>query len=74
MIDLLRKSLQLEEQDVYSVNGPLNIPDLMVLYDLPRSNLKDKPLLATVPETLRQGSAIFDAISIIAASPATQRP
>src|SRR5438874_5860326 len=32
MMDLLRQSLKLENQDVYLVDGPLNIPDLMALY------------------------------------------
>src|SRR6516225_2500565 len=34
MIDLLQRSLQLSDQDVYSIDGPLNIPDLMALYKL----------------------------------------
>ncbi len=62
MVNYLQASIGLAAEDVYVIDGPLNIPDLMVLYDLPRSKLKDKPLLAAVPETLRHGSAIFDAI------------
>src|SRR5207244_10472491 len=34
MVDILRQSVQMEDQDVYSVDGPLNIPDLMALYKL----------------------------------------
>jgi polyphosphate kinase len=62
MVNYLQASIGLAPEDVYVIDGPLNIPDLMALYDLPRPNLKDKPLLATVPETLRHGSEIFDAI------------
>src|SRR5215471_8453969 len=29
MIEILRQSLKLESQEIYSINGPLNIPDLM---------------------------------------------
>src|SRR5204862_2869626 len=43
MIELLRQSIQLEAQDVYSVDGPLSIPDLMVLYKLDLPAAKEKP-------------------------------
>jgi polyphosphate kinase len=42
MTELLRRSLQLESQDVYSIHGPLNIPDLMALYKLDLPGAKDK--------------------------------
>jgi polyphosphate kinase len=62
MMDLLRRSLQLEEQDVYSINGPLNIPDLMALYKLDLPSLKDRPFEPMTPQLCRDGETIFDAI------------
>jgi polyphosphate kinase len=62
MVKLLRHSLEMEEQDVYTVDGPLNIPDLMALYKLDLPQLKDEPFSPTTPATLRAGENIFDAI------------
>jgi polyphosphate kinase len=62
MIKMLRHSLELEEQDVYSVDGPLNIPDLMTLYRIDLPQLKDQPFTPTTPPALRNGENIFDAI------------
>ncbi|MGH9844358.1 MAG: polyphosphate kinase, partial [Blastocatellia bacterium] len=62
MIKQLRYSLELEEQDVYSVDGPLNIPDLMTLYRLDLPQLKDAPFTPVTPHGLRAGENIFDAI------------
>jgi polyphosphate kinase len=61
MIDILRQSLQIEHQDVYSIDGPLNIPDLMALYKLDLPGAKDKPFEAT-PPSFREGETIFDVI------------
>lgn len=62
MVDYLTKSLELTPADVYVVNGPLDVPGLMSLYDLPRPELKDKPFKPVVPRTLRESKSIFDAI------------
>ncbi len=62
MVKQLRHSLELEEQDVYSVDGPLNIPDLMALYRLDLPQLKDAPFTPAMPHGLRSGENIFDAI------------
>jgi polyphosphate kinase len=62
MIELLRKSLQLEEQDVYSVDGPLNIPDLMTLYKLDVPGAKDKSFEPAVPQIFSDGETLFDVI------------
>lgn len=42
MVSFLTSSLELTPDDVYSIDGPLNIPDLMQLYDLDRPELKDR--------------------------------
>lgn len=62
MVKLLRSSLEMDEQDVYTVDGPLNIPDLMMLYKLDLPSLKDAPFSPTTPVSLRAGETIFDAI------------
>jgi polyphosphate kinase len=54
MAELLRQSLQLENQDVYSVDGPLNIPDLMALYKLDLPHAKDKPFEPVTPSVFEK--------------------
>jgi polyphosphate kinase len=62
MVKLLRNSMELVEQDVYAIDGPLNIPDLMALYKLDLPELKDQAFTPTTPAALRSGETIFDAI------------
>jgi polyphosphate kinase len=62
MVKLLRSSLEMEEQDVYTIDGPLNIPDLMALCKLDLPELKDAAFAPTTPASLRSGENIFDAI------------
>ena len=49
MIEYLTASLNLEPDDVYKFDGPLNIQDFMLLYDLDRPDLKDAPFTPLVP-------------------------
>ena len=62
MVRLMRSSLELEEYDVYTIDGPLNIPDLMALYKLDLPELKDKPFTPVTPPALRNAESVFDAI------------
>ena len=62
MVSYLTEALKLTPDDVYSVDGPFNLPDLMQLYDLDRPELKDRPLQLAVPPALRDGAEFFDAI------------
>lgn len=62
MIGILCQSLELEDQDVYSIDGPLNIPDLMALYKLDLPAAKDKPFEPISPHVLQEGETIFDVI------------
>ncbi|QQS44822.1 MAG: polyphosphate kinase 1 [Acidobacteriota bacterium] len=62
MVKLLCHSLKLEEQDVYTIDGPINMPDLMALYKLDLPELKDTPFTPTTPPILRSSETIFDAI------------
>jgi polyphosphate kinase len=63
MVQFLRTSLDdLAEQDVYLTDAPLNLPDLMTLYNLERPDLKDKPLRTTNRVPLARRQSIFDVI------------
>jgi polyphosphate kinase len=61
MVQLLTTALDLTPEDVYAIDAPLGISDLMKLYDLDRPELKDRPLRTTVPSWL-QTSSIFEII------------
>ncbi|HET7113999.1 MAG TPA: polyphosphate kinase 1 [Pyrinomonadaceae bacterium] len=62
MIEYLTTSLDLEPQDVYVFDGPLNVQDLMALYDLNRPDLKDPSFTPSVPKWFESYPTIFDAI------------
>jgi polyphosphate kinase len=62
MIEYLSTSLNLEPQDVYVFDGPLNVQDLMALYDVDRPDLKDAPFSPVTPEWFKSYPTIFDAI------------
>jgi polyphosphate kinase len=62
MIEYLTSSLSLDGDDVYKFDGPLNIQDLMVLYDIDRPDLKDAPFSPRVPEWFASQDNIFEAI------------
>ncbi|HEY6189017.1 MAG TPA: polyphosphate kinase 1 [Pyrinomonadaceae bacterium] len=61
MVGFLTDSLGLKAEDVYVIDGPLNIPDLMALYELDRPELKDRPLRTTTPAWLKTVS-IFEIV------------
>jgi polyphosphate kinase len=62
MKQYLASSIGLTEQDVYQVDGFLNIPDLMSLYGLNRPELKDKPIAFHTPSVLRTSKNVFDVL------------
>ena len=62
MVQHLTSSLSLTPADVYVIDGPLNIPDLLQLYDLDLPELKDAPLQMTVPAALRKPTSLFEEI------------
>jgi len=62
MVEYLMNSLDLEPDDVYEIDGLLDVQDLMELYGLNLPELKDKPLKAIVPPVLRDQKSIFEAI------------
>ena len=62
MLDYLTNSLGLESDDIFPIDGPLNIADLTALCEVNRPDLKYRPLRASVPEVLKEGRSIFDVI------------
>ena len=63
MVDYLSNSLGVSPDDVYVIDGALNLPDLMALYKLDRPDLKDRPLKPTVPAALRDEGRVFEAVA-----------
>jgi len=62
MLSYLMESIGVEPDDVYAVDGPLNVLDLTPLCELDRPELKYRPLRTTIPEPLQQPKSIFDGI------------
>lgn len=62
MVSSLTESLELTPDDVYTIDGPFNFPDLMQLYELDYPELKDRPLQLTVPAELAQEENFFPAL------------
>ncbi len=62
MVKLLAKGTGLTADEVERVDGFVNIPGLMQLYDLDRPDLKDKPIHTHVSSALQRGGNIFDVI------------
>ncbi|HXD33178.1 MAG TPA: polyphosphate kinase 1 [Pyrinomonadaceae bacterium] len=62
MIEYLIESLNLSEEDVYRIEGPLMTQGLAALYEVERPDLKDAPFEPRTPEPLAKSDSIFDAI------------
>lgn len=62
MINYLARSLDLEEADIYKIDSPLGVQDLMSLYDSDRPDLKDPSFKPLIPDWFDNSKSIFDAI------------
>lgn len=62
IIKNLTKSIGLTEEDVFQIEGFMNIPDLMSLYSIDRPDLKDKPITYSIPKAMRTEENIFDTL------------
>jgi polyphosphate kinase len=60
--DLLVKNLELDDIDVYEVDGPLGLSDLMEVHRLDRADLKDPVFVPRIPAPLRKEKDVFAAI------------
>lgn len=62
MVKYLTESLEITPDDVYSIDGPINVADFMALYKLDRPELKDAPLRAYRPSIFNGHESVFDLI------------
>ncbi len=63
IVHLLSQQLRIDHRFIYEINGPLNICDLLALYDLPvDTSLKDPPFNPRIPRRLAEGKDIFTVI------------
>jgi polyphosphate kinase len=64
LVDLLTTNLELDHNDVYYVDGPIDLSRVKALLNLDRPALKDRPFIASVPQgfTNASGPEIFTAI------------
>lgn len=52
LVDLLTMNLELDHNDVYRVDGPIDLSRFRALLNLERPDLKDKPFTPSVPQGL----------------------
>ncbi len=62
MVNYLTESLEISAEDIYVINGAINIADFMALYKLNRSDLKDEPLRISRPAVFNGKESTFDII------------
>ncbi len=62
MVKLLMTGTGLTDDDVESIDGFVDIPDLLQLYSLDRPRLKEKPIMSVVPAVFQKKENIFDVI------------
>lgn len=62
MLKLLTSGIGLSDEDVYKIDGFLDISDLMQLYSLDLAALKDKPMLPVHPTALLEKKNIFETL------------
>lgn len=62
MVRHLASAIGVTADEVYTIDGPLNVPDLMALYDLNRPALKDKPYMAALAPQFKTTEPMFDVI------------
>ncbi|MFZ1731361.1 MAG: polyphosphate kinase 1 [Bacteroidota bacterium] len=59
---MLQGAMHLQENEMYQVEGPLNLADFMDLVKLPIKHLKDPPFTPRIIEELRGDHNIFDRV------------
>lgn len=62
MLKVLTEGIGLEEQDVYQIEGFVDISDLMQIYSLDRPRLKDKPITTVHPSAFHEKKSMFDVL------------
>ncbi len=64
LVDLLTSNLELDQNDVYRIDGPIDLSRLRALLTIDRPALKDKPFIASIPKGFvgAPGNDIFTTI------------
>lgn len=62
ILDLLLENLEVDRDDVYQLDGPLDLSSLMTLTKINRHDLKNPPFISSVPAVLSTGEDIFNII------------
>ncbi len=62
MLKVLSDGIGLSEQDIYKIDGFIDISDLMQLYSLDRPRLKDKPIQYVHPAAFQDKKNVFDVL------------
>ncbi len=62
MLKVLSDGIGLQDEDIYKIDGFVDIPDLMQLYQLERQALKDEPIPIVHPAVLGEKKSIFDVL------------
>lgn len=52
--DILMENLEIERNEIYTIEGPMGYIDLMTLHNIDRYDLKDLPLKPAIPKRLRE--------------------
>lgn len=65
LIEMLTTNLELDHNDVYRVDGPIDLSRVRALLNVDRPALKDKPFIASTPKAFANvsGAEIFAAIT-----------
>jgi len=64
LVNLLTSNLELDQNDIYRIDGPIDLSRVRALLSVDRPNLKDKPFISAVPKgfTTASASEIFATI------------
>ncbi len=62
MVEYLTDSMEISADDVYAIDGAINVGDFMELHKLERPDLKDAPLIVSHPAVLDGNESTFDII------------
>jgi len=62
MLETLKENLQIDDREVYRIDGPLGLSSVMELYGLPMHNLKEKAFFPITPPVFETSSNFFSLI------------
>lgn len=51
--DILVENLEMDRNDIYTLEGPLGLSSIMSLYNIDRFDLKDAPFLPAIPKVIK---------------------